>query len=159
MVICVDSIGGHVSGELVERRQRVSAYGVAIAEGMMLLARIAPGYPGAGNWTLPGGGLDWGEAPDRALHRELYEETGLAGTIEGLLGIDSIRIERNRNGRLVGYHALRIIYQVSAAGEPQVTEVDGSVSEARWIPLGEVSEEPTVELVAAALRMLAAAST
>ena len=145
--------------ELDERRQRISAYGVVITDGMMLLARIAPGYPGAGNWTLPGGGLDWGEAPDDAMHRELYEETGLTGAIDDLLGIDSIRIERNRNGRHIGFHALRIIYHVSAVGEPRVTEVDGSVSEARWIPLSEIPERPTVELVASALRMLAAAGT
>ncbi|MCP3977095.1 MAG: NUDIX domain-containing protein [bacterium] len=146
-----------MSDDPMERRQRVSAYGVVISGGMMLLARIAPGYPGAGNWTLPGGGLDWGEAPDEAIHRELYEETGLAGVVDRLLGIDSLRIERNRNGRHVGFHALRIIYEVTAAGEPRVTEIDGSVSEAGWLPLNEMPRLPTTELVASALRMLAAA--
>lgn len=147
-----------MSHELAERRQRVSAYGVIVADGMMLLAKIAPGYPGAGNWTLPGGGLDWGETPEAAMHRELYEETGLTGVLNGLLGIDSIRIERNRNGRRVGYHALRIIYAVTAVGEPRVTEVDGSVVESRWLPLNEVPQLPTVELVASALRMFAEAT-
>lgn len=149
--------GGLVPEELDEQRQRVSAYGVIISEEMLLLARIAAGYPGAGNWTLPGGGLDWGEDPHEAMHRELYEETGLTGVVDRLLGIDSIRIERNRNGRRVGYHALRIVYAVDAVGEPRVTEIDGSVSESRWHPLGEVPQLPTVELVESALRMLAAA--
>jgi len=144
-----------VVDDLVERRQRVSVYGVIISDGMMLLARIAPGYPGSGSWTLPGGGLDWGEAPEAALHRELYEETGLQGTIDGLLGIDSLRLERTRNGQRVGYHALRIIYRVTAVGEPRVTEVDGSVAEAKWIALGDIPRLATVELVEAALRMVA----
>lgn len=143
--------------ELAERRQRISAYGLVVADGSILLARIAAGYPGAGNWTLPGGGLDWGEAPQDALHRELYEETGLRGEIRSLLGIDSLHFERTLDGKLVGFHGLRIIYEVSAAGEPRVTEVDGSVIDAKWHPLDGILQIATVDLVPAALRMLAQA--
>lgn len=146
-----------MTGELAERRQRISAYGLIVSDESILLARIAAGYPGAGSWTLPGGGLDWGEAPQEALHRELYEETGLRGEIRTLLGIDSLRLERNRNGKRIGFHGLRIIYEVVASGEPRVTEVDGSVAEAKWLPLGEVPHLATVDLVETALRMLARA--
>jgi 8-oxo-dGTP diphosphatase len=149
--------GAAMTGELAERRQRISAYGLIVADGSILLARIAAGYPGEGSWTLPGGGLDWGEAPQEALHRELYEETGLRGEIRTLLGIDSLRLERNRSGRRIGFHGLRIIYEVEAAGEPRVTEVDGSVAEAKWFPLGEIPQLTTVDLVETALRMLARA--
>ena len=146
-----------MTGELAERRQRISAYGLIVADGSILLARIAAGYPGEGSWTLPGGGLDWGEAPQEALHRELFEETGLRGEIRTLLGIDSLRLERNRNGKRIGFHGLRIIYEVEAAGEPRVTEVDGSVAEAKWFPLGAIPQLATVDLVETALRMLARA--
>lgn len=143
--------------ELVERRQRISAYGLVVADSSILLARIAPGYPGAGCWTLPGGGIDWGEAPQDALHRELYEETGLRGEIRSLLGIDSLLREGTRNGKLIGFHGLRIIYEVAARGEPRVTEVEGSVVEARWLPLSGVPQVSTVDLVPKALRLLAQA--
>lgn len=146
-----------MSADDMVRRQRVSAYAVVVARDQLLLAQIADGYPGAGAWTLPGGGLDWGEAPDAALHRELYEETGLTGEIRGLLGIDSIRLERIREGTLVGYHALRIVYEVDAVGEPRVTETNGSVSLSQWIPLEELPDLATTELVATGLGMLAAA--
>ncbi len=33
-----------------------------------------------GKWNLPGGGLDWGEAPEACIRRELMEETGLEAT-------------------------------------------------------------------------------
>ena len=145
-----------MAGELEEKRQRISTYAVIVKDGQILLARIATGYPGAGSWTLPGGGVDWGEHPEDALHRELYEETGLTGEVISLLGIDSIHLERRRNGKLVGYHAVRIIYHVDAEGEPVVTELDGSVSESRWMSLEETVEVPTVELVKRALEMLAA---
>jgi len=145
-----------MADELVEKRQRLSAYAVIVKDGQILLARIAGGYPGAGSWTLPGGGVDWGEHPDAAMHRELYEETGLAGEVISLLGVDSLRLERKRNGRMIGFHAVRIIYHVDAAGDPMVTETDGSVSESRWMSLDEVTQVPTVELVTRALEMLAA---
>lgn len=150
-------MGAALTGELAERRQRISAYGLIVVDGSILLARIAAGYPGAGSWTLPGGGLDWGEAPQEAMHRELFEETGLQGEIRTLLGIDSLRLERNRNGKRIGFHGLRIIYEVVTSGEPRVTEVDGSVAESRWFPLSEIPQLTTVDLVAIALRMLAQA--
>ena len=38
------------------RRRRLGAYGLATGERGVLLVRVADGYPGAGRWTLPGGG-------------------------------------------------------------------------------------------------------
>ena len=42
-----------------------------------------------GSWTLPGGGLDFGEDPEAGALRELGEETGLEGEVRGLLGVHS----------------------------------------------------------------------
>jgi len=33
-----------------------------------------------GKWELPGGGLDWGEAPADGIRREIHEEMGLVVT-------------------------------------------------------------------------------
>ena len=71
------------------RRTRLAAYAVSITDGTVLLARIARGYPGEGRWTLPGGGVEWGEHPDETLVRELHEETGFAVTRFSFLGINS----------------------------------------------------------------------
>jgi 8-oxo-dGTP diphosphatase len=155
LIVGLEKTGASVVEESVERRQRLSAYAVVIHEGEMLLALIAPGYPGAGQWTLPGGGLHWGESPEEAVHRELYEEAGLRGEVTALLGIDTFQIERRVNGRRVGFHAIRVIYEMTAAGEPRVTEVDGSVTESRWVPVDEVAALPTSSLVTAGLRLLA----
>src|SRR5690606_13750771 len=70
---------------------RVAAYGACLdAGGRILLARLAPGYPGGGRWTLPGGGVEWGESPEDAVRREVAEETGLGGgTLGEVIGVYS----------------------------------------------------------------------
>lgn len=51
-------------------RDRPGAYGILLRGGEVLLAEQA------GELLLPGGGIDPGESPVQALHREVIEETG-----------------------------------------------------------------------------------
>ena len=102
-------------------------------------------------WTLPGGGVEWGEHPEEALAREVCEETGLNINAFDFLGIDS-RVYRDSRYP-DGLHVIRMIYRTPLQGDPHVTEVDGSVDEARWVPLTGLDELPTVGLVGAALKL------
>ena len=54
-------------------RRRPGVYGVLLRGGEVLLTHQAAPVP---EYQLPGGGIDKGEAPIAALHREVYEETG-----------------------------------------------------------------------------------
>ncbi|WP_299154573.1 NUDIX domain-containing protein [uncultured Tateyamaria sp.] len=60
--------------------QRAAAYVVAVdAQQQILLTQFSKtGHPKSGAWTLPGGGMEWGEQPHETALRELGEETGLA---------------------------------------------------------------------------------
>jgi 8-oxo-dGTP diphosphatase len=129
----------------------LASYAIAVDGGAVLVARIASGYPGQGKWTLPGGGVEWGEHPDDALIREVHEETGFSVTEFSLLGISS-RVFGASAGH-AGLHAVRMVYDVPLRGEPRVTEVDGSVDAAVWLPLTDVTVVNTVELVRVALEM------
>lgn len=133
----------------MERRTRLAAYVVAMDADNILLARIAPGYPGAGRWTLPGGGVEFGEHPEDALVREVYEESGLRIASFRYLGTDS-RVYPARQG-FVELHAVRLIFGADLSGHPRVTEVDGSVDSARWMPLRDLDSTDTVDLVESAL--------
>jgi len=53
--------------------RRIGAYALLPRDGMLLLTLQQEPEP---ELQLPGGGIDPGESPVRALHREVYEETG-----------------------------------------------------------------------------------
>lgn len=42
--------------------------------------------PQIGKWTLPGGGMEFGESVEEAATREVYEETGLSVEVTRLIG-------------------------------------------------------------------------
>ena len=56
------------------------------APALLLTRRSAGLRAHAGQWALPGGRLDEGEAPEEASLRELQEEVGLTLGAEGVLG-------------------------------------------------------------------------
>lgn len=57
----------------VRYRRRAGAYAVLVRDGAVLLTYQEEPVP---EFQLPGGGIDAGESPIRALHREVFEETG-----------------------------------------------------------------------------------
>jgi 8-oxo-dGTP diphosphatase len=144
----------------LHRAQRFAAYAIATDPAdRLLLTRIAPGYPGAGCWHLPGGGTDYGEQPGTALIRELAEETGQAGRLVALLGVASHRdaASLGPEGYPIDWHGVRAFYRVivDAPTEVSVKDVGGSTSEARWVDLKEVVRIPAdrlTEVTAEALR-------
>ena len=142
---------GYCSLVPVTQRTRLASYAVAVADGRILVCRIAPTYPGEGRWTLPGGGIDWGEHPDDALVREVYEETGLTLDSYELAGVDSATLSEEA-GR-PAMHAVRFIYRCVTSGEPSVVEENGSVDAVAWVPLVKLSEIPTVSVIERALQI------
>lgn len=136
-------------------RTRVAAYALCIDDAeRMLLVRIAAGYPGAGRWTLPGGGLGFGEDPRDGVLRELGEETGLEGRIDGLAFVHSGSGPARPEAGAGAWHAIRIIYRVRISGGQLRDEADESTDQAAWIARPELSALPTVEMVDAALAEL-----
>ena len=91
-----------------------------------------------GLWQLPGGGLNPGESPSEALIREVAEETGQVVRINRLIDLQSDHwVGRAPNGVLEDFHALRIIYTATCLEPttPSVIDIDGTTSQAAWIPL------------------------
>lgn len=150
----VSAAGDASAGRDARRRQRVAAYAVIVRDDQVLLSRLAPYLAPTERWTLPGGGIDFGEHPRDAVVREVHEETGLHAQVGEHAWIDSALITSASDG--AERHAVRIVYDGWVgpdAPEPRVVESDGSTVDARWHPLADVlaGRVPVVQLVRDAL--------
>lgn len=124
------------------RMLRVGAYAVVVADAGLLLTQMADSTPVPGQWGLPVGGVDHGEAPAEAVVREVLEETGHELVDVRLLDVGSHRfVARSPRGRLEDFHSVQVVYAggVREVREPEVLDVGGSTVRARWVPLGEVA--------------------
>jgi ADP-ribose pyrophosphatase YjhB (NUDIX family) len=135
---------------------RVSAYALCRDDDRVLLCRIAPGYwSGVGSWTLPGGGLEFGESPRDGVIRELAEETGLDGVIEALVEVFDWASDwiHPRDAVDEAFHAIQIVYRVRITGGALRNEPDGSTDVAAWFTRAEAEALPLVELAQAGVRL------
>ncbi len=134
-----------------QRVTRVSAYGLILNADQILLCRISRQIPGlAGQWTLPGGGIEFREDPIDAMVREVREETGLAVQSRGLAGVDSNAVETDE----ASYHGIRIVYVADVLGGELTYEVDGTTDVCQWWDRAALADAPCVDLVAKALTFL-----
>jgi 8-oxo-dGTP diphosphatase len=133
---------------------RVAAYALCNdGLGRVLLCRLAASELDVGLWTLPGGGVEFGERPGDACLRELREETGLEGAITSIAGIDSELLPPN-SARGIPLHAIRILYRVTVTGGTLRDEPDGSTDRCAWVPPGDLPGLPVVTLVGVGLALL-----
>jgi 8-oxo-dGTP diphosphatase len=137
------------------QRTRVAAYAlVRDDDGRILLCRIAPSVVAGAVWTLPGGGLEFGEPPDVAVLRELAEEAGYEGEIVALADVFSRTFpDSDEGGRL---HAIRIVYRVRIVGGELRDEVDGTTDTCAWFTLGDARNLRLGDLARRSLAIAAA---
>lgn len=127
------------------RIQRVAAYNVCVdAEQRLLLCRLSAITEAPGAWTLPGGGIDFGEHPEVGAIRELREETGLAGRILELLAVDSMHRPAGAGENRADYHSIRVFYRTAIEGGALTHETDESTDRAAWFSTAELDSIPLV---------------
>ncbi|CAN5598488.1 hypothetical protein BH20CHL7_BH20CHL7_14230 [soil metagenome] len=120
-------------------RTRVAAYALwRDVEGRVLLCHIAPSVGAGDIWTLPGGGLQFGEPPAAAVLRELEEESGYVGEVVRLLDVSDRLFEQSDDG--VPLHAIRLVYEVRVVSGAMRDEPDGSTDMCRWVTTTEAGD-------------------
>ena len=119
-------------------KREFSAGGVVVRRlrGRWWLAAIRPNGKPEGTWALPKGLIDSGETGAATAVREVAEETGIQGRLEGKLG--DVRYVYTWRGerifKVVSFFLLR--YSSGRIGELP-PGMDCEVAEARWLPLEE----------------------
>jgi 8-oxo-dGTP diphosphatase len=112
------------SGGVLVRRMR----------GRWWLAAIRPQGKPAGVWALPKGLVDRGERPDTTALREVFEETGVSGRLDGKLG--DVKYVYSRGGqrifKVVSFYLVRGPRGRIGDLPPGM---EREVAEARWLPL------------------------
>jgi 8-oxo-dGTP diphosphatase len=112
------------------RRAPIAGVGAVIsnAAGQVLLIRRGQ-PPRLGQWSIPGGKLEWGESVKEGLRREIREETGLVIEIERLVDIVDL-LTRDAAGDVIGHYVLIDFKAVHVSGE---LRAGSDAAEARWV--------------------------
>ena len=126
----------------------VRSYGVLLHEDRVALVRSSNPRHTPPLWWLPGGGIDFGEAPEDTLVREFLEETGLEVRDPQLLGVTS-DIRRRDNGDRI--HTVRILFTVQLAGGELSHEVHGTTDHAAWFDLATLESVNIADYARAAI--------
>jgi ADP-ribose pyrophosphatase YjhB (NUDIX family) len=140
------------------RHQRLSAYALVRGgdDDTVLLTRISARGFHTGSWTLPGGGVDHGEAPQTAVLRELREECGLDGGVGELVTVQDEHFSGTApSGRYEDFHAVGLVFEVTVepGAQPVLTETDGTTDDVAWVAVADVDagSVPVLPLVRRAL--------
>jgi 8-oxo-dGTP diphosphatase len=116
---------------------------IVLEKNRILLCRLSAQVTGfTGNWTLPGGGIEFGEQPEEAMIREVAEETGLCVVSDGVVNAHSL--QREFDGRSM--HSIRIVYRTRIMGGELCFEQDGTTDRCEWFTESEARALPLVEL-------------
>lgn len=104
---------------------------------VLMITRNLP--PGEGLLALPGGFVEYGEDPEDGVLRELKEETGMIGQLDGLL---CVRGDPSRDPRK---HIVSIVYLVNVDPGAELSAGDDA-ADANWFDIDQLLDKP--EMVA-----------
>ena len=123
---------------------------VVVDAGRVLLVRRG-GEPLKGQWSLPGGMLEVGEALTAGVVREVEEETGL---LVEPLGLIELLDRIYRDGERVRYHYVIADYLCRVAGGTLKAASDAD--EARWVERTEWNSHSALKLDPITVRVMEA---
>lgn len=127
-----------------QSRVRRGVIGIIFKGDDLLLIRRAAGISKGGYWCFPGGHVEPGETPRRAIQRELAEELGIQ--VRPLRRLGSVRVLDTRH-LLAAWHVEHVAGEFRLA-EHEIAEIQWmSIEAIRTLPLGLPSNARVLELL------------
>ncbi len=124
--------------------QRLAAYALIVQDDRLLLCRLGDRSNDPGLWTLPGGGLEFGEHPEETAIREVREEAGLEVRLGALIEVQSETFAAASGTT----QAIRFVYRAEIVGGTLADELDGTTDRVAWHTADEAALLPKVGLAA-----------
>lgn len=125
----------------LKKKVRLRACGIVRHESRLLMIHLAAPTRPEPFWTVPGGGVQFGEPVFAAVERELKEETGLSVVAEQLLYVHEFieppfhAVEFYVRCRLVG-GTLR------TGADPELPPDAQMILHSDWVPFSELKNRP-----------------
>lgn len=104
---------------------------------VLLIRRGTP--PMAGDWSLPGGRIEFGERAEAAALRELKEETGVEARLIGLVDVVDAIFTARSTGQVARHYVLFDYAALWISGDPVAGD---DASHAEWISPQRLAEIP-----------------
>ncbi len=121
---------------MITSRAPIAAVGVACFRGpdVLLVRRAKP--PRAGEWSIPGGRIEWGERACDAALRELREETGVEADLLGLVDVVDACFGEDAQGRAQAHY---ILIDYAARWRAHAPCAGDDAAEARFVAPDELA--------------------
>ena len=130
----------------------VVGVGAVVLDGDRVLLIKRGHEPLKGQWSLPGGGVEIGETLERAMAREVREETGLDVEVGPIVEVLD-RIGHDAGGR-VEHHFVLVDFVCRATGGVLGGASDADAAE--WVPLRQLAEYGVAGVTVRVIRKAAA---
>lgn len=122
---------------MYERKLRVRSCGVLVENDSILLVNLHSPVINKPIWTVPGGGVEFGETTRDAVEREFKEETGLEVRALEILHINEL-IENQFHAIEFYYKVEKITSDIKVGKDPERDENRQIITDVRYFKLSEI---------------------